>query len=65
MNVKMNILTTMQKYGITEEDFKANVKFVSHNAILDACTGSNPREIDDKTMERLSTCIYYGQEVTF
>lgn len=65
MNVKMNIPLTMKDYGITEEDFKANVEFISHNAVLDACTGSNPREIDDKTMEKLFTCIYYGEEITF
>ena len=65
MDKKMNVPLTLKDYGITEEDFKSNVEYVSHNAILDACTGSNPREIDDKTMERLFNCIYYGEKVTF
>ena len=64
-NTKLSIPHTMKDYGIDEEDFKANVKFVSHNAILDACTGSNPREIDDATMEKLFECTYYGTEVNF
>jgi len=32
---------------------------------LDPCTGSNPREIDDETMEKLYTCAYYGSDVDF
>lgn len=65
LNVKMDIPLTLKSYGITEEDFTSNIECVSHNAVLDACTGSNPREIDDKTMERLFTCIYNGEKVTF
>ena len=65
MNTKLEIPHTMKEYGIEEEDFKNNLEFISKNAVLDACTGSNPREIDDKTMERLFTCAYYGTEVDF
>ncbi len=65
MDKKMNVPLTLKDYGITEEDFKSNVEYVSHNAVLDACTGSNPREIDDKTMIKLFNCIYYGEKVTF
>ena len=62
-NTKLNIPHSMKEYGIEEADFKANVKFVAHNAILDACTGSSPREIDDATMEKLFECTYYGTKV--
>lgn len=64
-NVALNIPSTMKEYGITEEDFLANVKYVAHNAVLDACTGSNPRGIDDENMEKLLTCTFYGTEVNF
>ena len=64
-NTKLNIPHSMKEYGIEEADFKANVKFVAHNAILDACTGSSPREIDDATMEKLFECTYYGTDVNF
>lgn len=63
MNKTMNIPLNLKEYGITEEEFKGNVKYISHNAVLDACTGSNPREIDDETMEKLFTCTYYGEDV--
>ncbi|MBD5642967.1 iron-containing alcohol dehydrogenase [Clostridium botulinum] len=65
MNKTMNIPSNLKEYGITEEDFKENVKYISHNAVLDACTGSNPREINDETMEKLFACTYYGEDVTF
>ena len=64
-NNKLNIPHSMKEYGITEADFKANLKFIAHNAVLDACTGSNPRTIDDETMEKLFECTFYGTKVNF
>lgn len=63
LNDKLNIPHSMKEYGVEEADFKANLSFVAHNAVLDACTGSNPREIDDATMEKLFECTYYGTRV--
>lgn len=62
-NKELGIPTSMKEYGITEEDFTSNVKFIAHNAVLDACTSSNPRTIDDETMEKLLVCTYYGNDV--
>ncbi|EIL8446528.1 iron-containing alcohol dehydrogenase [Clostridium perfringens] len=64
-NKELNIPSSMKEYGIEEDDFKANLKFIAHNAVLDPCTGSNPREINDETMEKLYTCAYYGSDVYF
>lgn len=63
LNEKLEIPHSMKEYGVTEEDFKANLSFIAHNAVLDACTGSNPREIDDSTMEKLFECTFYGTKV--
>lgn len=65
MNKKMDIPENLKDYGVTEEDFKANVGRISHNAVLDACTGSNPRPINDEEMEKLFACTYYGNKVEF
>ena len=62
-NDKLNIPHSMKEYGVAENEFKANLKFIAHNSVLDACTGSNPREIDDVTMEKLFECTYYGTKV--
>ena len=65
LNDQLNIPHSMKEYGVEEADFKANLEFIAHNAVLDACTGSNPREIDDATMEKLFECTYYGTKVEF
>ena len=64
-NDKLNIPHSMKEYGVNEEDFKVNVKFVAHNAVLDACTVTNPREVEDEVMEKIFTCAYYGDKVEF
>lgn len=64
-NVQMNIPKTLKDFGIDETEFKEKIAKISELAVGDACTGSNPREIDPATMEKLFTCIYYGTEVDF
>ena len=64
-NNDLNIPHSMKEYGVSEEDFKANLDFISKNAVADACTGSNPREIDANTMAKLFECTYYGNKVEF
>ena len=64
-NVKLNIPRTLKEFGINEDEFKEKVAHIAELAVGDACTGSNPREIDPATMEKLLTCTYYGTEVDF
>jgi alcohol dehydrogenase class IV len=65
MNKKMGIPSTLKEYGITEEDFYANVDRISTNAVADACTGSNPRPISVEEMKKLCTCTFTGEKVNF
>lgn len=65
LNTELKIPHTLKEYGVKEDDFNANLEFISHNAVLDACTGSNPREIDDETMAKLFKCTYDGSKVDF
>jgi len=64
-NVKLNIPKTLKEFGIQEEEFKAKIADIATLAVGDACTGSNPREIDPANMEKLFTAIYYGDKVDF
>jgi len=65
MNVKLNIPLSYKEYGVTEEKFKETADFIAQNAVLDPCTGSNPRETDVENMKKVLTCTYYGTDVTF
>lgn len=64
-NVKLNIPKTLKEFGILEDEFKEKVAKIAELAVSDACTGSNPRPITPKEMEKLLTCTYYGTEVDF
>ncbi|WXR60753.1 iron-containing alcohol dehydrogenase [Peptostreptococcaceae bacterium AGR-M142] len=65
LNKELDIPLTLKEYGVTKEDFDSNVEYVSKNAVLDACTGSNPRTIDDENMIKLFKAAYDGLEVNF
>ena len=64
-NEKLNIPKTLKEVGINEDEFKEKVDRIAELAVGDACTGSNPREIDPANMAKLLTCTYYGTEVDF
>ena len=65
LNTRLNIPHTVKEWGVPEEDFKKKVEFMAHNAVLDACTGSNPRPIDEETMKKIYNCAFYGDKVNF
>jgi alcohol dehydrogenase class IV len=64
-NKKMGIPSTLKEYGIDEAEFNAKVDMISERAIGDACTGSNPRQLDKDEMKKIFECIYYGNKVEF
>ena len=64
-NKRMSIPKTLQEFGVNEAEFKEKLPEIAKNAIGDACTGSNPRIPTQEEMEKLFTCIYYGNEVDF
>ena len=64
-NTQMEIPHTHQEFGVDEKEFLEKVDAIAANAVADACTGSNPREITPAVMAQLLTCAYYGREVDF
>ncbi len=64
-NKEFEIVNSLKEFGVDEQEFLEKLPTIAKNAVLDACTGSNPRKIDDATMAKLLKCIYYGEEVTF
>ena len=65
MNKALNIAQTYKDNGVSEELFKEHADAIAHNAVLDPCTFSNPRPIDDAAMKEVLACAYYGKPVTF
>jgi alcohol dehydrogenase class IV len=75
MNDKLNIPHCIKNYGpdsfptengfVPEDVFLERLPEIAKNAIGDACTGSNPRKINQEEMEKLLKCCYYDTEVDF
>lgn len=75
MNDALNIPQCIKHYGldsmpceegfIPEKVFLERLPEIAKNAVGDACTGSNPRQISVAEMEKLLKCCYYDTEVDF
>ena len=75
MNDDLNIPHCISHYGsdglpaeqgfVPENVFLERLPEIAANAILDACTGSNPRQPSQEEMEKLLKCCYYDTEVDF
>ena len=75
MNDDLNIPHCIKNYGadsfpceqgfVSEEVFLERVEDIAANALLDACTGSNPRQPSQEEMVKLLKCCYYDTEVDF
>jgi alcohol dehydrogenase class IV len=63
---KAEILDTLKEiYSWFALQFLKKLPEIAANAILDACTGSNPRQPSQEEMEKLLKCCYYDTEVDF
>ncbi|MDO4477484.1 MAG: iron-containing alcohol dehydrogenase [Lachnospiraceae bacterium] len=75
MNDDLNIPHCIKNYGgdsypteqgfVPEDVFLAKLPDIAREAIGDACTGANPRAINQEEMEALLKCCYYDTEVDF
>lgn len=65
LSKEFNIALNMKDHGVPEDEFNEKKASIAKEAVGDACTGTNPRPIDEATMEKLLECIYYGQDVDF
>ena len=76
-NREMNIPNCISEYGeggkkveagqgfVSHAEFESKLSEISANALLDACTGSNPRAIGQAQMEKMMTAVYFNEEVYF
>ncbi len=65
LKTAMNMPHTLKDYGVNEEEFFKKLPEIATATIADPCTGTNPRTIDAKTMEKLFTATYHNQAVDF
>lgn len=61
LNASFDIPSDVRSLGVKEDEYLQKRDAIAAEAVKDACTLSNPREIDDKAMRQLLDCIYYGK----
>ena len=64
----LNIPLCLKDYEngmVPEDEFLAKLPDIAKNALLDACTLSNPRQPNHEEMEKVLKCAYYGTKVDF
>lgn len=61
MNEQLEIPKTLKEFGVEEKDFTENLERISENAILDACTGCNPKETTKEDFMKLYSSAFYGE----
>lgn len=68
MNNALSIPLCIKDYEggiIDKKEFMEKLPIIAELAVNDACTGSNPRNITPKEMEKLLICCYFDDEVDF
>ncbi|MDG6897476.1 butanol dehydrogenase [Actinobacillus delphinicola] len=65
LQVNMNMAASFKDYGLSEELFLNKVDEIAAAAVLDPCTSTNPREINNAEMTALFKAAYYNTEVDF
>lgn len=65
LNAEMNIPKTFKEYGVDETEFLDNIKYMSDNAVKDACTATNPRKVNSEEIEKIYRATFYGEKVDF
>lgn len=65
LSSKFDIKLNLKDFGIEEAEFNEKIGEIAKNAVADACTGTNPRSIDDENMEKLFKYVYEGKDVDF
>ena len=59
-NVILDIPGTLGEAGVDEEKFNSTIDYIVENALLDPCTGSNPRETSVEDLKKVLESAFYG-----
>ena len=60
LNDSLDIPATLEAAGVSRELFEANLDFIAQNAVLDPCTGSNPRTTTAEDIRKILLAAYDG-----
>jgi len=61
----VNVVSSIQEYGVNEEEWKKNLEYISNNAMNDPCTGFNPRKPTVEELSQIYEACFTGLKVDF
>lgn len=57
---KVNNISSLKEFGISKEDWDKNLDYIANNALIDPCTGFNPRVTNLEDLKDIYNACYEG-----
>lgn len=64
LNRKVDVAPTLRANGVTDELFNAHIDFIAQQAVLDPCTGANPRKATAEDLKKILEAALDGDYLT-
>jgi len=57
---RVNNISSLKEFGISKEDWDKNLDYIANNALIDPCTGFNPRVTNLEDLKDIYNACYEG-----
>jgi hypothetical protein len=65
LRADINVIGSVKDFGVSEEEWTKNLKYIANNSFADPCTGFNPRKPTVEELEQIFQACYEGVKVNF
>lgn len=65
LRADINVIGSVKDFGVSEEEWTKNLKYIANNSFADPCTGFNPRKPTIEELEQIFQACYEGVKVNF
>jgi len=65
LRADINVIGSVKDFGVSEEEWTKNLKYIANNSFADPCTGFNPRKPTVEELEQIFQACYDGVNVNF
>jgi len=65
LRADVNVIGSVKDFGVSEEEWTKNLKYIANNSFADPCTGFNPRKPTVEELEQIFQACYEGAKVNF
>ncbi|MNR52221.1 Aldehyde-alcohol dehydrogenase [compost metagenome] len=60
LRAEVNNISSIKEFGISKADWEKNIDYITNNALLDPCTGFNPRVPVLEELKAIYNACYEG-----